>query len=270
LLYLTKLDVISDVDVPEDSRYLRRRFRQIGRRIGDPQWFSTNDIKALVRVGSGHPAFTKIVHKFVSENPSPPKRLRTLLSWVPPEGTKASPAEALDWLYANILRAAKYAYEAVDTHNGRDFLVLLRIYQLNFSGNLVPLGAIIPLDSLSYLLHLERNAAEILAWDLRCLSLQHNSGIDRDTVHTLDSAPAPVPAKNEHEYVFYKSFVDFWDEDRRAKELFVDFSRICTHLAKCCMHHIAQCSLEINPCASSSLTSCDSDGPKPYLSALLL
>ncbi|RXW18422.1 hypothetical protein EST38_g7435 [Candolleomyces aberdarensis] len=231
-----------------DIRYMRWTFQEIGRQIGDPQWFSEDDFKTLVRAGSGHPAFTMIVYKYISEYPSPAERLKTILTWAPPEGQTGPLSEVLDWLYTNMLSAAKTAYEAADTHSGRDFLLLLRIYQLNFSNNLLSPGAIVPLDTLTSLLDLERDAARILAWDLRPLTLQDNTGVDLRRPMEWDS-PNPVVvrrAMQPYGYVYCKPFVDYWNQESRAKELFVHFSRVCTHLPKCCMHHITQCPLEID------------------------
>lgn len=159
---------------------------------------------------------------YISGHSSRTEALRTLLSLQ--LASPRLPPEALgDSRYANMLRTAKISYEAVNTHNGHDFLLLLRVYTL-FSGSLTPIGVngiIIPPDALSFLLGLGRNEAETLVRHLRSLTFQQG----------------PQP------------FLEFWASERRAEELFVDFSRVCTHLVKCCMHHIAQCPSEINSCA---------------------
>ncbi|KAJ2929836.1 hypothetical protein H1R20_g7271, partial [Candolleomyces eurysporus] len=119
-----------------------------------------------------------------------------------------------------MLLAAKTAYKAVDTHS-----------------NLLPFRATIPLGTLNSLLDLERDDAKILAWVLGFLTLQRNSGLDH--LQSYDARPA-MDLNRE------SSFSTFWNQESRAKELFVHFSRVCAHFAKCCMDQIIQCPLEIN------------------------
>ncbi|KAJ2926050.1 hypothetical protein H1R20_g11042, partial [Candolleomyces eurysporus] len=110
-------------------RFLRRRFEIIGLQIRDPQWFTEDDIETLVQAASGQFIYVAVVYKFISERRTfPAERLRIVLTWVPHEGQMARPFETLDRLYTNILLAAKNAYEAVDTHRGRDFSLLLGIF----------------------------------------------------------------------------------------------------------------------------------------------
>ncbi|RXW23590.1 hypothetical protein EST38_g2268 [Candolleomyces aberdarensis] len=110
-------------------RSLWRRLRDIGRRSGDPRaqspsWPSDEDIETLVVNASGQFIYAATVIKFVSERRSSPvDRLRAVLTWTPED--RAQPFAALDLL---IVSAAKEAYEAA--HPERDFLLLLRVYQL--------------------------------------------------------------------------------------------------------------------------------------------
>ncbi|KAJ2924147.1 hypothetical protein H1R20_g12946, partial [Candolleomyces eurysporus] len=190
-------------DATEDMRrYLRRRFQDIGLRIRQPDWFTEGNIESLVQAGSG---------QFV---------LKTVLNWTADQGQVTKPFEALDMLYTNILLNAKEAYEAVDTHSGRDFLLLLNIFrmhsvrsfQLPCSRNIVALIA---------LLNLESSALEILTLDLRSL------------VYLEDD-------EDERLAAYHKSLYDFMAEESRAKDLYVSYSRICTHIAKCCMQYIIE------------------------------
>ncbi|KAJ2925834.1 hypothetical protein H1R20_g11260, partial [Candolleomyces eurysporus] len=111
---------------------LSRRLRDIGRRSGDPRarspsWPSEEDIETLVVNASGQFIYAATVIKFVSERRSSPvDRLRAVITWTPED--RAQPFAALDLLYTNIVSAAKEAYEAA--HPERDFLLLLRVYQL--------------------------------------------------------------------------------------------------------------------------------------------
>ncbi|RXW20810.1 hypothetical protein EST38_g5030 [Candolleomyces aberdarensis] len=82
------------------------------------------DIETLVLNASGQFIYAATVIKFVSERRSSPvDRLWAVLTWTPAD--RAQPLAALDLLYANIVSAAKEAYEAV--HPERDLLLLLRI-----------------------------------------------------------------------------------------------------------------------------------------------
>ncbi|KAJ2929199.1 hypothetical protein H1R20_g7896, partial [Candolleomyces eurysporus] len=116
-------------------RYLQRRFEDIGLRISDSHWFAQNDIDTLVEAASGQFIYVATVYKYVSERrASPAERLKAVLTWTPHAGQIARPFETLDVLYTKILSAAKKAYEAVDTHHGRDFLLLFRAHHINHSG----------------------------------------------------------------------------------------------------------------------------------------
>jgi hypothetical protein len=194
-------------------RYLLRRFQDIGARIGDARWFTENDIETLVRAASGQFIYVAIVYKYISEpGTSPAERLKIVLTWTPHEGQKARPFEALDRLYTEILLAAKKAYEAIDTHHGRDFLLLFRVYQLRC--------AYISLDHLTVALGLEARGEENLVSNLRSLVfLQIKTGKSkRNIIHLIS---------------YHKSFSDFLGEESRAKDLFVPKLRAYTHLEKC-------------------------------------
>ncbi|RXW18054.1 hypothetical protein EST38_g7798 [Candolleomyces aberdarensis] len=193
-------------------RYLRRRFEDIGVRVGDPQWFTQDDIDTFVRAASGQFIYVATVSKYISERRgSPTERLKTVLTWAPHEGQMARPFKALDTLYTNILTAAKNAYEAVDTHYGRDFLLLVRVHHLNSAG----LSGV--------------RGEENLFSDLRSLMT-----LEKDYQEDLQLR------------LYHKSFFDFLEEESRAKDLFVPCSRVHTHLAKCAMERITECPLDFS------------------------
>lgn len=216
-------------------RYLRRRFQDIGIRIRDSQWFTEEHIECLVRAASGQFIYVATVFKYISERrASPAERLKIILTWAPHKGQVARPFEALDILYANILSTAKNAYEAIDTHHGRDFLLLFMAYHINATGFLLASELIsIPMDVLSALLGLEARAEDNLLSDLHSL-------VALETLNNSDSRLR----------LYHKSFSDFLQEPSRAKELFVPNHRIYTHLAKCLMQHIVGCPLDFHSRAS--------------------
>ncbi|RXW15592.1 hypothetical protein EST38_g10260 [Candolleomyces aberdarensis] len=116
-------------------RYLRRRFEDIGLCIGDSEWFSQGDIETLGQAASGQFIYLATAYKYISERQaSPAERLKIVLTWTPREGQAIRPFETLDRLYTNVLLAAKNAYEAVDSHHERDFLLLLRVYHAGVTG----------------------------------------------------------------------------------------------------------------------------------------
>ncbi|KAJ2921850.1 hypothetical protein H1R20_g15244, partial [Candolleomyces eurysporus] len=213
-------------------RYLGRRFEDIGLRIGNPHWFTEDDINALVEAASGQFVYVATVFEYISERrASPAERLRIVLGWTPHIGQVARPFKALDTLYTNILLAAKNAYEAVDTHHGRDFLLLFRAHEINVagfaSGSSLPLR--FPADVLSVLLGLEAGAEESLVSDLHSLVALEKENDGDLRLH-----------------LYHKSFSDFLGEESRSKDLFVAPSRVYTHRAKCCMQHILECSLDFD------------------------
>ncbi|RXW19305.1 hypothetical protein EST38_g6532 [Candolleomyces aberdarensis] len=213
-------------------RYLQRRFEDIGLRIGDSQWFTRNDINTLVEAASGQFIYVATVYKYVSERrASPAERLKVVLTWTPHAGQIARPFETLDVLYTNILSAANNAYEAVDTHHGRDFLLLFRAHHIHMSGfraygTKFHQGA--AFFSL-YWLGLEARAEESLVSDLRSLV-------------TFDRASNGFLFLR----LYHKSFSDFLEGESRAKDLFVSEARVYTHIAKCLMQRLMDCSLDFD------------------------
>ncbi|RXW15603.1 hypothetical protein EST38_g10258 [Candolleomyces aberdarensis] len=213
-------------DATEDMRrYLQRRFRDIGLKIGQPHWFTEGNIETLVRAASGQFVYVATVFKYVSERrASPVHRLKTVLNWTPDQGQVVKPFEVLDMLYTNILLNAKEAYEAIDTHHGRDFLLLFRIYQLDAMGWLLSLfnpkfGHRIA----NAVLDLESNALEILTLDLRSLVYLKENELSTSCLA-----------------VYHKSLYDFMDQASRARELYIPKARVYTHLVKCCMERIIE------------------------------
>ncbi|RXW23561.1 hypothetical protein EST38_g2284 [Candolleomyces aberdarensis] len=213
-------------------RYLQRRFEDIGLRIGDSQWFTPNDVNTLVRAASGQFIYVATVYKYVSERRAfPGERLNIVLNWTPLVGQTARPFEALDALYTNILLAAKNAYEAVDTHQGRDFLLLFRAHHLNINSPPIqgfPRHA--PADFFSvHWLGLEARTGESLVSDLRSLVVleRNNNG-------------------EPYLRLYHKSFSDFLEGESRAKDLFVSPVRVFTHFAKCFMQRIIDCPLDFD------------------------
>ncbi|RXW18424.1 hypothetical protein EST38_g7440 [Candolleomyces aberdarensis] len=207
-------------------RYLWRRFQDIGARIGDSQWFTKNDIEALVRAASGQFVYVAMAYNYISERrASPAERLKIVLTWTPHKGQVAKPFEALDRLYTHILLAAKNAYEAVDTHSGRNFLLLFWVY--NHTSSMFAT----PLDTTSVLLGLGTKAEDNLLSDLHSLV----------TFQRKKSGKLCLS-------LYHKSFSDFLREESRANDLFIPRSRGLAHLATCCMHYIIQsCPLGLDP-----------------------
>ncbi|RXW19916.1 hypothetical protein EST38_g5944 [Candolleomyces aberdarensis] len=216
-------------DATEDMRrYLRRRFQDIGLRIGNSQWFTEGNIDTLVRAGSGQFIYVATVFKYISERrASPVHRLKTVLNWTPHEGQAARPFETLDILYASILSAAKEAYEAVDTHSGRNFCLLFKIYHFAAAESLfLRQWSSFLLDTLTSVLGLEDDGAEILFSDLRSLVALERDGEGQLVLRH-----------------YHKSFPDFLNQRSRAKDLFVPQACVRAHLAKSCMQRIVECPL---------------------------
>jgi hypothetical protein len=234
-----KYDATADI-----RRYFWRRLQDLGVRFryGNRQWFSEEEIETLVQAASGQFIYAATVIKYISNRRgSPQERLKIVLTWTPHEGQCARPFESLDILYTNILSAAKTAYDAVDTHRGRDFALLFRIFQLNAKSALrvLPSGTSrkipfpIPLDHLTEILHLETRAEETLVSDLRSLLTFENDNHGYPCLH-----------------LYHKSLYDFLDERSRAKDLFVRDSHARRYAANCCLQTIVQCPLELDSGAS--------------------
>ncbi|KAJ2920755.1 hypothetical protein H1R20_g16338, partial [Candolleomyces eurysporus] len=171
-------------------RYLRRRFQDLSLRTFNPHWFTESDIENLVQAASGQFIYVATVYRYISERrTSPPERLKIVLTWTPHEGRIARPFEALDKLYADTLVAAKHAYEAVDTHSGRDFLLLFACHLVNTSSIGFPYSPItsggfeLSNSRLTEYLFLEAGSTEILFSDLRSLVKVGNTA----TTQYLDS-----------------------------------------------------------------------------------
>jgi predicted ATPase len=221
------LRLSDEYDATEDMRrYLRRRFKALSPRTGNPHWFTESDIETFVGAGSGQFIYVATVFRYISQRrASPAERLKIALTWTPREVQRAQPLEELDKLYTNILSAAKDAYEAVDSHSGQDFLLLLGIHHVNVSsGFWSPVSARWRSFSSGYLTRVlgpGTESPQILFSDLNSL----------------------VEAR-EHPFhylrVFHKSFSEFVHEKGRAKDLFVSPGRVHAHLAKCCLLHIIQ------------------------------
>ncbi|KAJ2927717.1 hypothetical protein H1R20_g9381, partial [Candolleomyces eurysporus] len=203
-------------------RSLWRRLREIGRRSGDPRarppsWPSEEDIETLVANASGQFIYAATVIKFVSERRSSPvDRLRTVLTWTPED--QAQPFAALDLLYTNIVSAAKQAYEAA--HPDRDFLLLLRVYQLLRSTRWT-LHVVPSLAASDEIMGLEENSHRWLISDLRSLV-------------TAEAAP-PGARLYELLHFYHKSFQDFLDSASRSKSLFVPESRAAEFVIATCV-----------------------------------
>ncbi|RXW23582.1 hypothetical protein EST38_g2265 [Candolleomyces aberdarensis] len=205
-------------------RSLSRRLRELGRRSDDPRaqsssWPSEEDIVTLVVNASGQFIYAATVIKFVSERRSSPvDRLRAVLNWTPED--RAQPFAALDLLYTNIVSAAKEAYEAA--HPERDFLLLLRVYELLGNGSW-PSYVSFAAAEVNELLDLGDNAHRWLISDLRSL------------VTTVDSVQATPPSPLEDLNFYHKSFVDFLDGASRSKSLFVPESRVFEFVTASCI-----------------------------------
>jgi hypothetical protein len=202
-------------------RFLRRRFEQLSVRTRNPHWFTEENIKTLVKAGSGQFIYVATVYRWISERrASPAERLKIVLTWTPDAEQRARPFEALDQLYTNILLNAKNAYESVDTHSERDFLLLLKIHHINVVHSFCyPWMVNISKPDLTELLGLGDESVEILISDL----------------HSLVSIKM-------HDYsylhILHKSFSDFLNTKSRAGDLFVPPSHTYSHLAKCYLFYI--------------------------------
>jgi hypothetical protein len=213
-------------------RYLRRRFEAISLGTDNPNWFSEGDIRSLVGAACGQFSFVAVAYRYISTpRASPAERLQIILTWTPQEGQKTRPFEALDMLYTGILVTAKEAYEAADTHRGRDFLLLFRAHQLNSNGfRIYDVVHRQPANFFSVRwLGLEDGFEDILVSDLRSLvTLQR----DEDGHSSLR--------------MYHQSFSNFLEDETRAKDLFVPEARVYMHIAKCMMQHIVECPLDFD------------------------
>ncbi|KAJ2928257.1 hypothetical protein H1R20_g8829, partial [Candolleomyces eurysporus] len=197
-------------------RYLWRRLRDVGRRSYDPRarsqsWPKKEDVKKLVRAASGQFVYAATVVKYVSERrTSPVDRLQTVVNWTPEQGQLARPFEALDVLYARILSAAKELYEAVDTNQGGNFLLLLRAHHINSDYRVA--GTKWDAHAFSEILTLEREAHEVLISDLHSLVVFLPYHF--------------VPSIFIEMSFYHRSFSEFLDSEIRARSLFVPETQV--------------------------------------------
>ncbi|RXW21506.1 hypothetical protein EST38_g4350 [Candolleomyces aberdarensis] len=212
-----KYDAFYDIE-----RVLRRRLREIGRKSSDPRarspsWPSKQDIAVLCRAASGQFIYAATVIKFVSDKRSSSvDRLQMMLNWTPDMNQRTEPFASLDHLYTNILLRAKEHYEASNT-DGRDFLLLIRVYHLMHKQWSPGVKA------LAWLLKLEENAHEKLLWDLRSL---------------ITTTPGTGGFPDRFLRFYHKSFLDFLDDESRSKDLFVPEKRAALHVVQLCLRHI--------------------------------
>ncbi|RXW19223.1 hypothetical protein EST38_g6628 [Candolleomyces aberdarensis] len=234
-------------------RYLQRSLRELGVRSRDPRarspgWFTHEDIEHLVFAASGQFIYAATVVRYMSEpRSSPVDRLKIVLTWAPADGQSVKPFEKLDLLYYNILSTAKIAYEAVDTHSERDFLLLFRVYHINSTRGFINHRSMAVIqtsnmpsnEELDDLLQLGTGAHEIIISDLRSLMTIQRSGKSSGT----------------ELHVYHKSFSDFLDAPSRSKDLFVPDSRVLAHLAKHSLRNVIRCpSWEFTLCKGNHST----------------
>jgi hypothetical protein len=176
------------------------------------------DIEKLVWAASGQFVYAATIVKYVSERRSSPvERLQTVINWTPEGGTFGRPFEALDILYAGILTVAKESYEAVDTNQGRNFLLLIRAHQINSDHRLS--WRWFDNDVFDELLNLESGTHEVLVSDLHSL------------VASVD-------------HFYHRSFSEFLDSETRAKNLFIAEIQVKEYVSEVTLERINRLSLE--------------------------
>ncbi|RXW19348.1 hypothetical protein EST38_g6516 [Candolleomyces aberdarensis] len=231
------IQLSDNYDATDDiRRYLWRRLQDIGSQSYDPRarsksWPTVEDIEKLVIAASGQFVFAATVVKYVLERRSSPvDRLQTVVNWTPEEGQLARPFEALDVLYASILSAAKESYEAVDTHRGRNFLLLLRAHQINSE---VRVGTGWDGHDFDEILNLEGTAHEVLVSDL----------------HSLVVYPR---ASFSLMHFYHKSFSEFMDSETRSKNLFIPEIQVKAYISETVVQEFNRFSSEpSSTCATS-------------------
>ncbi|KAJ2923889.1 hypothetical protein H1R20_g13199, partial [Candolleomyces eurysporus] len=177
--------------------------RSRDRRAQSLQWPTQEDIQKLVAAASGQFVYAATVVKYVSERRgSPVDRLRAIVDWTPEGGQQTRPLELLDILYRNILSTAKELYEAVDTNQGRDFLLLVRAHQMNSD---VRMGAQNSVRGFDEIISLEEGGHRVLFSDLHSLVfVRQTPGWTKDDLREDELAD------------IVKSYFDKWKE--RYKE----------------------------------------------------
>ncbi|KAJ2932664.1 hypothetical protein H1R20_g4430, partial [Candolleomyces eurysporus] len=207
-------------------RYLRRKFSEIGLRIGDPRWFTEENIETIVTAASGRFVYATTVWRYISDpRASPTARLKIILSRIPPPQGRS----ALDVLYAEVLSLAKEAYEAI--HTERDFLLLFRAHQVHSLPATLPgfISSESMTQAVDMVLGLEPKAIETLTTDL--LSLVALEEDDQG---------------GQRLRLYHKSFSYFLDDEHRAQSLSIPaVDDVHAYIAKRCMHTIVQFPLEL-------------------------
>ncbi|KAJ2934362.1 hypothetical protein H1R20_g2733, partial [Candolleomyces eurysporus] len=212
-------------------RYLWNRLRGIGSRSRDRRaqshlWPTEQDIEKLVAAASGQFVYAATVVKYVSERRSSPvDRLRTIIEWTPEGGQQTCrPFELLDILYRNILSTAKELYEAVDTNEGRDFLLLVRAHQMNSDFRIGE--ARDSTRNFDEIISLEEGGHQVLFSDLHSLVF-------------LRQDPGITEVWEEMRF-YHQSFSEFLDSEFRAQHLFVSEARVRQYVVESCLRKLRQ------------------------------
>ncbi|RXW23707.1 hypothetical protein EST38_g2161 [Candolleomyces aberdarensis] len=214
LAYHIKLSDMYDA-TGDIRRYLWTRLRGIGSRSRDLRarshlWPTNEEIEKLVAAASGQFIYAATVVKYVSERRSSSvDRLKAVIDWGPEGGQQTQPLELLDILYRNILSNAKELYEAVDTNRGRDFLLLVRAYQMNTECRIGGIGN--PISYFNEIIGLEQEGHQDLCSDLHSLVFFRE---DLEFTWML---------------FYHRSFSEFLDSEFRAQHLFVSERRDDLH-----------------------------------------
>jgi hypothetical protein len=186
------------------------------------------DIEKLVWAASGQFVYAATIVKYVSERRSSPvERLQTVISWTPEGGRFGRPFEALDILYAGILTAAKESYEAVDTNQGHNFLLLFRAHHINSDQRL---GWMWSAHGFDEFLNLERGTNGVLVSDL----------------HSLVAVDLWGNGKHAEIRFYHRSFSEFLDNETRAKNLFIAEIQVKEYASEVTLERINR--LSLGPC----------------------
>ncbi|KAJ2935806.1 hypothetical protein H1R20_g1290, partial [Candolleomyces eurysporus] len=219
-----KYDATGDI-----RRYLQRRLRDLGSRSRDRRahshlWPTKEDIEKLVEAASGQFIYAATVVKYVSERRSSPvDRLRTIINWTPEGGQQTRPFELLDTLYRNVLSTAKELYEAVDTHRGRDFVLLIRAHQMNSTGRVGIMSNIRHFDEI---IGLEEGGNEVLFSDLHSL------------VFFRQSLTSTFGEVWQQVHFYHQSFSEFLNSKIRAQYFFISERRVREYVVKSCLQRL--------------------------------
>ncbi|RXW15165.1 hypothetical protein EST38_g10690 [Candolleomyces aberdarensis] len=228
LTYHIKLSDMYDA-TGDIRRYLWTRLRGIAsrsrdRRAQSPLWPTEEDIEKLVEAASGQFVYAATVVKYLSERRgSPVDRLRAIIDWTPESGQQTRPLELLDILYRNILSTAKELYEAVDTNQGRDFLLLIRAHQMNSDYRIESTQN--STRDFDEIISLEEGGHQVLFSDLHSLIFVRQS-------------PQWTEVREELQF-YHRSFSEFLDSDFRAQDLFVSERRVRQYVDDLHEHELA-------------------------------